>query len=472
MSAPGFAKCVCTQCGTHLEFPLELNGTAIDCPHCRAQTLLAPEEGSLATAAEEPLPQWTILDVQQAFVDEIRWPWTSPLYGFALVLVSAVMVLLPVIYLGLVGLASYGVYLWADHGRFLFGGPRGGVYGLVIRATLYIAPLIAGVITVFFMIKPLLARPGRRAQPLALNPVTEPVLYTFVQEIARQVGSPMPARIDLDCQLNAAAGFRRGLASVLSGDLVLTLGLPLVAGLTARELAGVIAHELGHFRQGVAMRMSYLVRNVNGWFARVIYERDAWDERLSEWAVESEGLISSIVVLCAAVAVWFTRALLTLLLLLGHAISTLLLRQMEFDADRCQIRLAGSAAFESTIRRLNVLGKVQRDIYEELRMRWNRDHQLPVSLPAHLNLREQQLPAAQRERIENTLGLRRSAWYESHPSDAERIRRARIENASGVISLEGPASALFSCFEVPARHVTSLHYTDDLRLPIVPAALV
>ncbi len=46
-----------------------------------------------------------------------------------------------------------------------------------------------------------------------------------------------------------------GLLSFLGHDLVLTLGLLLIAaGLTERELAGVIAHEFGHFRQGAGMR--------------------------------------------------------------------------------------------------------------------------------------------------------------------------------------------------------------------------
>lgn len=51
----------------------------------------------------------------------------------------------------------------------------------------------------------------------------------------------------------------------------------LYLGLTVRQLAGVIAHEFGHFTQGTAMRLTYLVGQVNLWFARVVYQRDAWD---------------------------------------------------------------------------------------------------------------------------------------------------------------------------------------------------
>ena len=61
---------------------------------------------------------------------------------------------------------------------------------------------------------------------------------------------------------------------VFKKDLVLTIGLPLVAGLSIREFGGVLAHEFGHFAQGGGMRLTALVRFVNGWFARVVYERD------------------------------------------------------------------------------------------------------------------------------------------------------------------------------------------------------
>ena len=47
---------------------------------------------------------------------------------------------------------------------------------------------------------------------------------------------------------------------------MLTIGLPLVAGLSLREFAGIIAHEFGHFTQGFGMRLSYVIRQINGWF--------------------------------------------------------------------------------------------------------------------------------------------------------------------------------------------------------------
>ena len=58
--------------------------------------------------------------------------------------------------------------------------------------------------------------------------------------------------------------------------------------------------------------------------------------------------------------VWLTRRLLWVLMMLGNAISCFLLRQMEFDADRYEARVAGSAAFESTALKLQGLGLAAR----------------------------------------------------------------------------------------------------------------
>src|SRR6185369_5361418 len=133
---------------------------------------------------------------------------------------------------------------------------------------------------------------------------------TFIARIADLVGSPMPKRVDLVCELNAAAGFRRGIWSFLGNDLVLTLGLPMVAGLSLREMAGVIAHEFGHFTQGFGMRSSYLIRHINAWFARLVYQRDGWDLWLEECSTQGDDWRVLIVVNCARLAVGFSRLLL------------------------------------------------------------------------------------------------------------------------------------------------------------------
>jgi len=92
-------------------------------------------------------------------------------------------------------------------------------------------------------------------------------LFEFVDQLCDLVGRARgPRKIKVDCQVNASAGFAGGMFSLLGHNLVLTIGLPLAAGLNLRQLTGVLAHEFGHFAQGTAMRVSYIVRSINGWF--------------------------------------------------------------------------------------------------------------------------------------------------------------------------------------------------------------
>src|SRR5207237_5640592 len=162
-------------------------------------------------------------------------------------------------------------------------------------------------------------------------PARDRLLYAFIENICDIVGAPSPKRIDLDCQLNAAAGFRRGFFSMFGHDRVLVLGVPLVANLTARELAGVIAHEFGHFTQGAGMRLNYVINSGNFWFARVAYQRDSWDVALETWAAESEDGRLTLLIMIVQLAVWFSRLIRKILMLVGHIVGGLLLRWMEYD---------------------------------------------------------------------------------------------------------------------------------------------
>jgi Zn-dependent protease with chaperone function len=462
-----YAKCSCQNCGTHIEFPIGLADHGINCPHCNQPTVLtltAPEP----TIAPDKLSARELLDAFTAPVAPTR---VSFFYRIGFILVTFMMVLLPLVYLAMIGAAGWGVYYYATHFKFMLSSMEGGSHVYLVKLLAYVTPLFVGGVLVLFMIKPLFARRAPRAQPLALNPAVESTLFAFIAKICEAVGAPMPKRIDLDCNLNASAGFRRGALGILGNDLVLTIGLPLVAGLNLRQFAGVVAHEFGHFTQGFGLRLSYVIGSVNGWFARVVYERDAWDVGLAQWAEEAEDWRIMIIVNCARLGVWFSRMLLMLLMFIGHGVSCFLSREMEYDADSYEIKLAGSDATEQTIKRLAVLGKATQKTYQDMRATWKKNHNLPDNIPVYLMQQEAAMPPAQREKIEDTVGLSRSGFFSTHPSDGDRIRCARKAGEPGVFNLEIPATVLFANFEVVAKQVTLLHYTDDIGLPCDSAML-
>jgi Zn-dependent protease with chaperone function len=463
-----YAKCRCDNCGTHVEFPLEAVGMTLDCPHCKMPTQLSLDAPPLESANGKP----TSPQILNAFQSAIRQPRISVLYQIGLVLVAVLMVILPLIYLAMIAVAGWAVFYYAVHCKFLVTSMTGGPRLYLVKLFAYAGPLFIGSVLVFFMVKPLFARRQKQAQPLALNPGVDSTLFAFIAKICDAVGAPMPKRIDLDCQLNASAGFRRGVASLFGNDLVLTIGLPLVAGLNMQEFAGVIAHEFGHFTQGFGLRLSYIIRSVNGWFARVVYERDEWDAWLTSWAEDPEDWRAMIVVNFARLAVWFSRLLLILLMYIGHGVSCFLLRQMEYDADSYEIKLAGSAAFEQTTKRLSVLSAASVQSYKTMRAAWNTSRRLPDNFPAYMARIESQMPPESRIQIEDTVGLSRTGIFDTHPSPGDRIRQARQAGDPGIFHLDFPASMLFANFEAISKQVTFLHYTDDIGLNCEMAALV
>ena len=369
------------------------------------------------------------------------------------------MLLLPLIYLAIVALTAVAVWGHAVHNTWLillFPG-RAAIIGIVA----YLTPLIAGALLVLFMFKPLLARPEKAPPSRPLSQRDAPSLFALVDGIADAVKAPRPRRIDLDIlEVNASASLRRGwLSMVLPGDLVLTLSLPLVAGLTVRELAGVIAHELGHFGQGAGMRLSYIIGSINFWFARVVHQRDRWDVRLMQWS--HSGTWFRVPFYVTRFFVWLSRGVLRGLMWVGQVISSAFSRQMEYGADRMQTELAGSASFEPTFRKMTYLSVAMQLVYNDLESAWHErrlgDDLVQLVLARVVHMPPEVREAIQKERKEETTGL-----FDTHPATRDRIDHARALDLPGIFALDGRAPQLFVDFEGLSRQMTFDHYRDAL----------
>lgn len=219
----------------------------------------------------EPLaslpPQERARRILAAFRGPIQPVVRSKEYQRGVLTAALVMMLLPPLYVLFISLI---VGLLCGHAAYNTGllAAEGSSKAVSFSYFLYFAPLFVGAIVVLFMLKPLFARFPTKQKTRSITRKEEPLLFAFVDKVCDSVHAPRPARIDIDCDVNASAHFRRGIFSFLGDDLVLTIGLPLTAGLTLTEFGGVLAHEFGHFSQGAAMRVSFLVREIVHWFAR------------------------------------------------------------------------------------------------------------------------------------------------------------------------------------------------------------
>ena len=467
MSSERFLIGSCERCGQHIEFPENGVGMRIPCPHCGGDTVLV-EDRAVATPSSTEI---TAAELTGAFAGVAPRRRVSIFYQAGLLLVAVFMVLLPLAYLAFATFSAYCIYWYAMHARVLFSSFSGGVHLNILRVIAYVGPLLGGGVAVFFMFKPLLARRPKHAEPIELNPAQHPRLYQFIAQISDLLGVSMPKRTYLDCSLNAGAALRRGWLSFFGRDLVLILGLPLVAGLNTRQLAAVVAHELGHCTQGLAMRLGFVIDRIDRWFFRVIYERDTWDESFDEWANSVEDWRMGLVVGCARLAVWLSRKVLTMLMLIGHAASCFLSRQMEFHADACAMAVAGSEGVETLLIRLRELALLEHMAYASLEQIWQKRHLLPDSVPDFLDRLERRLPADFHEHARTTLLNESAGLFATHPTAAQRIQKARQRAEPGTFNLEKPARELFNDFTATSQQVTGRHYRLTLHLAVTPPML-
>jgi Zn-dependent protease with chaperone function len=390
-------------------------------------------------------------------------------YQLGLVVVAAAMLLLPVLYVALIGVLAFFVWMHAVHSPAVIFQAGIGIW----RAAVYVGPLVAGAVGVLFMIKPILAKPPKPPRPLGLARTNQSLLFEFVERLCRALGAPPPQEIRVDMQVNASASYRRGLRSLFGKDLVLTLGMPLAAGLNVDQLAGILAHEFGHFSQTTAMRFTYVIARINHWFARVVYERDQWDLKLTTWSENATTGFVQFVLLLAQFSVWLSRRILWILMYVGHALSAFLSRQMEHNADAHEVQLIGSAGFRQTYLRMGLLQIATQSALGQVEKMWA-ERRLARDLPAlvlvHAERIEQNVETM--SQIERGMLEQRARMFDTHPSGAERIRRAERSTVTPAMTCPEPASALFRKFGSLAERSTLAFYQSTVGEETGNAALV
>ncbi len=394
----------------------------------------------------------------------------SPGYALAAMGALATIVLVIAVYLALIALVGWAVYLHATADLWLLKPAGVGGYasgrgrGYLLQMLAYATPIAAGVVVIVFMLKPLFARRTRESWPVPLTREDQPAVFGAVERIAAALGSPLPAAIEVDCNANASARLERG-------GLILRIGLPLAQGLTLREMLGVVAHELGHFRQGAGMRISWSVRRLVVWLLEAVYRRDRLDLWLDECA-RGDSFWIILPAQFARLCVWLSRRVLWLLAHLAMLVVSSLLRQMEYDADRAEVAIAGVKAYVSTAQALPALAVA--DSAARHRVIENLAHQqLPDDLSALAAEERQRFDATTVERIRSAAHSEKTGLFDSHPCQSERIAAARKVGGEGIIAIDAPGTALFRHFETLAKVATVAEYRERLgavmdRMSLVP----
>jgi hypothetical protein len=103
----------------------------------------------------------------------------SPSYRLGLIVVAVAMLLLPLLYLAFIVLTGVAVWWHLQANTWILRGSATQWRGLI-----YLTPAIVGLVLMFFMVKPIMARPARRQHPVPLAPDAEPALFACIEKSA------------------------------------------------------------------------------------------------------------------------------------------------------------------------------------------------------------------------------------------------------------------------------------------------
>jgi heat shock protein HtpX len=295
-----------------------------------------------------------------------------PVLSLSTVVAGAIAAL---VYLLVLGLAVFGVVLYQASGGF--------IVGILVAAL----PLLLA-----WVMRPRLPDLDKDDEPLGRDQL--PALFRAVDRVAEALGTAPADAIVVTPAVNAGFGrfgWRR--------RRILLLGLPLFSALTAQERVGLLAHELGHGRNGDPGRLLFLR-------GAVVALVEAWEVLEPDTILPGpeEGLVGYGIIPFRLVQLAIARSLLAVaeaLLILSYRDG----QRAEYHADGLAIRLAGTRAWLGVLERLHAAESAGR-------MSWTGEGDDPVGAIAS---RLRGLPAREIERIRRVERLDGPRLDVTHP---------------------------------------------------------
>ncbi|MDP2346080.1 MAG: M48 family metallopeptidase [Deltaproteobacteria bacterium] len=376
----------------------------------------------VGTASPQMLPAAIARAIDEAFLSA-RPPPRLPLsYVFAVAAVGGSALIAPFLYLLLPISFGIGGILWfvvgLSHIR--------GIYSMLF----VVCPALGFVLAAISLLSPLFrAREISTRVPIVVTRASEPVLFHLIDACARAVQTRAPDEVHFDCDSNAAVVSTQG-------RTILILGLPVVACLSVRELAGLLSHELGHVRQGFSRRLLLQVVRVHRWFAGAV------ESALAGAKDAERGYVEAIRDISLAIGLWFLTGVLTVV----NALTLFLAREMELDADRYEATVGGSAAFVSTAEKLCAAAVVLDKTIAEAAAGVSA---CPDNLPRWAAFHVERMPQSLRRRAARR--LMRDAAGVPHPPFDVRVANAATVKGAGYALPDVAAVDLFRAFDSYSR---------------------
>jgi len=375
----------------------------------------------------------------------------SKRYFLTNLIVAMLMLVFPACYAALVGLAAYSVV------HFVLAIENFTTYYWALGLVLYTCPILVSTGFLILLLKPLWARPAKKAKQRVLKPSDAPMLFKFVNRIACTVGAPLPKAIHVSLEPNASAHIHGQIRGIINRELVLTIGLPLISNMKMNQLAGVFAHELGHFSQGGAMRLRLLISTVQNWFAKIVVERDAFDETIIA-GCDSTNYIFRVGCWTMRLIIGSVRFVLRILMIFSNMLSSFLSREMEYDADSYEARLVGAETFEQSLLKMTKLSftfqKEMAEIILKAKRTTDHGYQYPTNLTRLICQKSDNLSPDMNALISDTVYSSHTGWFDPHPSDADRLEAVCQMEEPGLYHCKYPAKILLPKIDQLSEQLT------------------
>ncbi len=270
---------------------------------------------------------------------------------------------------------------------------------------------------------------------LEITQKTEPALYEFVMNLAKETKAPKPKHIKVNNDVNAFVYYNSTFLSlIMPAKKNLMIGMGLMNALNLSEFKAVLAHEFGHFSQS-SMRVGSYVYMANRIIYNMVFTRDQWDVYLDKWRALDIRL--SFMAWALTPIVWIVRQFMMLFYRLLNLLYASLSREMEFHADKVAVSVSGSDAIVNALWRLEYAnlalnntfqnlyhaaqqGKYSKNLYTHQRALAER---MKVDMEKTISERtidSEGRPIVFSEEVYSSLSM-----YDSHPPSSEREKNAK-----------------------------------------------
>lgn len=250
-----------------------------------------------------------------------------------------------------------------------------------------------------------------------------PELAAEIERLRREAGAPPLDGVVIDGELNAAAVTCPRVFGLLGERRYLVLGLPLLRLLDRDELLAVIAHEFGHFRSGNGRFMAWIYRLRLRWW------------RMAE-AVAVSGLLSPL--LLSRFFAWYAPHF--------DAVSFVLAREEEFEADAVARRLVGHGPLATGLVRLeHASAWLDKRLLRPMSDRMRAQPKPPLSISAEQARWLRELPPLDVDRV-MAASEREHDVDDTHPALSRRLAAGE-----GVPSSLRPGTPALALFDTPLQ---------------------